>query len=269
MIDQFHAGAIMSFRRPAPRGAGVGNLLRTSVRLFQASLLKCLPLAMLAVLCASLPNIYWNASGHPISLFGPYDTTFRVLSVFGLTSALWLFGALMLRQRALALGAGPLLGAELLASLRRLPVLLAGVVLADLSMVAVLLLVLALAPGAPLPLNGLALLPGVFLLVCYLVLLPVMLLDQAGPLTALARSVRIMRPLWWQALTALVIAVLLSFLGALIFAAVLGVAADLLAGNGAAMKAVVNAGVVGFYALFVVYLSALQLVLHSAASSSA
>jgi hypothetical protein len=226
------------------------------VRLFQASLLKCLPLAMLAVLCASLPNIYWNASGHPISLFGPYDTTFRVLSVFGLTSALWLFGALMLRQRALGLGAGPLLGAELLASLRRLPALLAGVVLADLSMVAVLLLVLAL-------------LPGVFLLVCYLVLLPVMLLDQAGPLTALARSVRIVRPLWWQALTALVIAVLLSFLGALIFAAVLGVAADLLAGNGAAMKAVVNAGVVGFYALFVVYVSALQLVLHSAASNSA
>jgi hypothetical protein len=259
----------MSFWRPAPHGAGVGILLRTSLRLFQASLLKCLPLAMLAVLCASLPNIYWSASGHPISLLGPYDTIFRALSVFGMTLALWLFGALMLRQRALALGAGPLLGAELRASLRRLPVLLAGVLLANLSAVAVLLVVLALVPGAPPALDALALLPGVFLLVCYLVLLPVMLLDQAGPLAALARSIRIMQPLWWQALTALVIAVLLSFFGALIFAAVLGVAADMLDGNGAAMKAVVNAGVVGFYALFVVYLSALQLVLHSAASNSA
>ena len=62
-----------------------------------------------------------------------------------------------------------LLGAELQASLRRLPVLLLASLLANLSVIAgVLLLVL----------------PGVFLLVCYLVLLPVMLFD-GRPLPAL------------------------------------------------------------------------------------
>jgi hypothetical protein len=161
---------------------------------------------------------------------------------------------MMLRQRAVVLGAPLLLGAELLASLRRMPVALLSWVLADLSVTLGLLLLLV---------------PGVYLLVCYLVLLPVILFEDAGPVAALLRSVRLMRRLWWPALAALVIAVLLSFIGALLFAAVLAVAAEMFAGNGAAMKAVVNAGVIGFYALFIVYLSALQLVLHSAASNSA
>ena len=82
--------------------------------------------------------------------------------------------------------------------------------------------------------------PGVYLLVCYLVLLPVILFDAPGPLAAIVRSVQIMRQLWWPAFAALVIAVLLSFIGAIVFAAVLAVVADALAGNGAAMKAVVN-----------------------------
>jgi hypothetical protein len=238
---------------PAPNGARVSDLLQAAARLFRASLLKCLPLGMMAVLCASLPNIYWNATGHAVNLFGPYDTNFRVLSLIGIAIALWLFGAMMLRQRAVALGAPILLGAELQASLRRLPVALLSSLLADLSVALGLLL----------------LLPGVYLLVCYLVLLPVILFEDAGPVAALLRSVRSMRRLWWPALAALVIALLLFLIGTLVFAAILVVAAEMFAGNSVAMKAVVNAGVIGFYALFIVYLSALQLVLHSAASSSA
>jgi hypothetical protein len=244
----------MTASTPAPNGARVSDLLQTAVRLFRASLLKCLPLAMIAMLCASLPNIYWNATGHPVSLFGPYDTNFRLLSLMGIAIASWLFGAMMLRQRAVVLGAPLLLGAELQASLSRLPVVLLATLLAVVSVNLGLLLLL---------------LPGLYLVVCYLVLLPVILFEGAGPLAALLRSVQIMRRLFWPALAALVIAVLLSMIGALVFAAVLAVAAEVFAGNSAAMRAVVNAGVVGFYALFMVYLSALQLVIHSAASSSA
>ncbi|MGA8708390.1 MAG: hypothetical protein WB646_15560 [Steroidobacteraceae bacterium] len=245
----------MSFLTPAPQGARVGDLLQTAVRLFQASLLKCLPLGMMAVLCASLPNVYWNAiTGHSTSLAESHDGRFVALSAVGIALGLWLYGAMMLRQRAVVLGAPLLLGAELQTSLRRLPVMLLASLLANLSVTAGVLLLVA---------------PGVYLLVCYLVLLPVILFERAAPLAAIVRSVRIMRQLWWPAFAALVIAVLLSFIGAIVFAAVLAVVADALAGNGAAMKAVVNAGVVGFYALFGVYLSALQLVLHSAASNSA
>ncbi len=244
----------MSFLTPAPQGARVGDLLQTAVRLFQASLLKCLPLGMVAVLCASLPNVYWNATGHSTGLADSHDPRFVALSAIGIALGLWLYGAMMLRQRAVVLGAPILLGAELLASLRRLPVMLLAWLLANLSVAVGLLLLVA---------------PGVYLLVCYVVLLPVILFEHAGPLAASVRSVRMMRQLWWPAFAALVIAILLSFIGAIVFAAVLAVVADALAGNGAAMKAVVNAGVVGFYALFGVYLSALQLVLHSAASNSA
>jgi hypothetical protein len=145
---------------PAPNGARVSDLLQTAAGLFRASLLKCLPLAMIAMLGASLPNIYWNATGHPVSLFGPYDTNFRVLSLVGIAIASWLFGAMMLRQRAVVLGAPLLLGAELQASLSRLPVVLVGTLLAVVSVNLGLLLLLV---------------PGLYLVVCYLVLLPVIL----------------------------------------------------------------------------------------------
>lgn len=244
----------MSFRTPAPHGAQVGDLLQTAVRLFRASLLKCLPLAMMAVLFASLPNIYWNATGHALTLSGPFDANFRLLSVVGIAVGLWLFAAMMLRQRAVALGAPLLLGAELRAALTRAPVLWLSALLADAGMLLGALLLVV---------------PGVFLMVCWLALVPVVLFERAGPVAALVRSVQLVRRLWWHAFTALVIAVLMSLVAAIIFAAVLAVAAELASGNAAAMKAIVNAGVVGFYALFAVFLSALQLVIHSAASSSA
>jgi len=111
--------------------------------------------------------------------------------------------------------------------------------------------------------------PGVFLLVCWLVLVPVILFERAGPIGALVRSVQLMRPLWWQAFAALVIAALLALIAAVLFIAVLAVVAEVFAGNDAAMKAILNAGVVGFYGFFAVFMSALQLALHSAASNSA
>jgi len=244
----------MTASTPAPNGARVSDLLQTAARLFRASLLKCLPLAMIAVLCAQAPNVYWVASGHTIGLYAQYDTNFDLLTLIGSTLELWLVGAMMLRQRAVVLGAPILAGAELRAALRRLPVLLLGSLLAILSVLAGLLLLL---------------LPGVFLAVCYLLLLPVILFEGVGPVAALLRSVQLARPLWWPALAALVIAILLFFIGALLFAAMISVLVEMFAGNRAAVEAVETAGIVGFGALFVVYLSALALVVHSAASSSA
>ena len=85
-------------------------------------------------------------------------------------------------------------GAELIAAVHRLPVMLLGWILAQLSLFVGFTLLL--------------LLPGVFLLVCYLVLLPVLLFEKLNPYTALVRSVQLVRPHWWKALATLVIAVL-------------------------------------------------------------
>jgi hypothetical protein len=244
----------MTASTPPSGSASVSELLATASQLFRASLLKCLPMGMVAVLCAQSANIYWMASGHVLSFTADYDTNYDLLATAGVAVELWLLGAMMLRQRAVVLGARILPGAELRVAFRRLPFILASTLLAGLSVLAGLLLLV---------------LPGVFLMVCYLVLLPVVLFDGLGPFAAVLRSVQLLRPLWWKALAACVIVMLLFLIGGLVVAAIIGVIAELLSGNGAAFAAVETAITVAFGALFFVYLSALMLVLHSAASSSA
>jgi hypothetical protein len=245
----------MSAFRPAPGAVRVTGLLQAAAQLLRASLLKCLPLAMLAMLCARLPNLYWIASRHAPDLRAQHDLGFDLLTLAGTAIELWLIGALMLRQRAVALGAASPLRAELAVALRRLPVILLSALLANLSVAVGLVLLIV---------------PGVFLLVCDLVLMPVLLFEGAGPVAALRRSVRLMRGLWWQALTAVVMATLgFLMVGTLVFAAILAVIAALLAADPSAFAAVETATIVGFGGLFLVCLSALLLVLHSAASSSA
>jgi hypothetical protein len=237
-----------------PGSASVSDMLATAAQLFRASLLKCLPLGMLAVLCAQLPNIYWIATGHTISFSAEYDANFELLTFLGTAIELWLIGAMMLRQRAVVLGAPVRAGSELRAALRRLPVILVSTLLATLCVAAGLVVLIV---------------PGIFLLVCFLVLMPVVLFDGLGPYAALLRSVHLIRRLWWKALAAFVIASLVFFVCAIVFAAIIGVIATLLAGDGPVFAAIQTATTVGFGALFFVYLTALLLVLHSAASSSA
>jgi hypothetical protein len=244
----------MTASMPPSGSASVSDLLATASQLFRASLLKCLPMGMVAVLCAQSANIYWMASGHVLSLTADYDTNYDLLAIAGVAVELWLLGAMMLRQRAVVLGAPILPGAELRVAFRRLPFILASTLLAGLSVILGLLALI---------------LPGVFLMVCYLALLPAVLFDGLGPVAAVLRSVQLMRPLWWKALAACVIVMLLFLIGGLVVAAIIGVIAELLSGNGAAFAAVETAITVAFGALFFVYFSALMLVLHSAASSSA
>jgi hypothetical protein len=244
----------MTASQAAPRGASVGRWLETAARLAGATLLLCLPLAMLAVLCWLVPKFYWTASGHPMSLGALHDPIFNLLTIVGVTLELWLLAALMLRQRAVARRVPLSAAAALGAAARRLPWILPGALLATLSMAAGLLLVI----------------PGVYLAVCYLLVwLPVMLFDELGAFASLARSVHLLRPLWWQGLAALVITALIFVIGAIVYATIIQAFAGVLAGNRAAFAAIHAVASVGFGALFIIYLSALQLVLYSAASSSA
>jgi len=163
---------------PAP-GASVSALLETATQLFRATLLKCLPLAMLAVLFAQLPNIYWIATGHQLSLRVPQDSTYEGLAAFGWVVEVLLFAAMMLRQRAVIAGTGVDVTRELRLALQRLPILLLTLLLAGLSVAAGMLLLVV---------------PGIFLMVCYVVVLPLSLFEDAGPYRALVRAVQLMRP---------------------------------------------------------------------------
>ena len=102
-----------------------------------------------------------------------------------------------------------------------------------------------------------------------LILLPIILFEGLGPYAAVRRSVRLLRPLWGRSLAAFVFALLAFMVCALAFAAIISVLAGLLAGNGPALEAIETASSVALGALLFVFLTALALVLHSAASSSA
>jgi hypothetical protein len=236
----------MTASMPPPHSASVSELLETATQLFRATLLKCLPMAMLAVLCSQLANVYWIATGHAISFSVKHDGNYALLSVLGAAFEMWLISAMMLRQRAVALAAPVHAVAELRAAWQRLPSIL-GCALLGLLLIG----------------------PGVFLLICYVVALPVVLFEGLTPYRALVRSVRLIRRLWWKTLASCVFALLGFVVCALVFAAIIGVLAGLLAGNGPAFQAIQSASSVALGALFFVFLSALVLAIHSAASSSA
>jgi hypothetical protein len=239
---------------PAP-GASVSQILETASRLFRVTVAKCLPLAMVAVLLAELPNLYWFARGHALDKLEyalPPDPTWWALSLLGTAVALYLTSAMMLQQRSLVAGIACPTGAALRAALHRLPLLLASWVLAQAS----------LAVGL-----ALLVLPGLFLFVCYLVMLPVVLFEHPNPAMVLIRCVTLVRPQWWKALAALVIAIIVVLVCVLVFAAILSILAVLI--TGPAFQAVTAACIVAFLAAAVVFLSALALTLHSAASYSA
>jgi len=238
---------------PPVRGSNISEWLERALQLFRVTLLKCLPLATIAVLCSDVPNLYWILTGHNLASGLPSDPTYWVLYVIGVSLALYIGSAVMLQQRSVALGVAFSAGTSLATAARRLPVLLLTCLLALLSLVAGFSLLIA---------------PGIFLLVCYLVLLPVVLFERHNPYAALVRCVLLTRMHWWKLFTALVITLVVVLAGVLFVAAVVGIVATLLAGQGPAFEAIFATGALAVGAVQWVLLSALMLTLHSALASS-
>jgi hypothetical protein len=238
------------------RGQSVNDLLSTSVAVFRTTLLKCLPLAMIAVLCASVPNFYLRASGQSLDVASktPTEPVYWWLVTIAVVLTLYLFSAMMLRQLYFSGGIAVNVRQELMTAARRLPALVIAWVLMQLSLAVGFLLII----------------PGVFLFVCYLVLLPVVLLEgQLNPLQALLRCILLVRPNWWRVCTAFVIAMLGMLIVFLAFAAVMGILEALLAGLGQAFEAVAAAATIAVFAMVFVFFSAMALTIHSSANSSA
>jgi hypothetical protein len=236
-----------------PRSASVSDLLEAASRMFRSTLLKVLPLVLIAVLFGEIANIHWLATGHVLTTTLPHDPVYLVLRVVGGVIYVALIAAAMLRQRTLARGGEAAAADELRTALRRLPVLLATIVLATLSVVA-----------------GLALfvLPAIFLIVCYTVLWPLVLFDGLGPYRALVQSVELVRPFWWKACAAFVIAALVVLIWMFGLGAVLGILRSVFA-DSPLFRAVAAAGLLAAEAFMICFFSSVWIVLHSAASSSA
>jgi hypothetical protein len=250
------------------RGQSVQELLYTAFAVFRATLLKCLPFAMIAVLCEYAPYFYWVASGHKMEhvlAAAPAELTpaYWWLTLAGAVIAIYIFSAMMLRQVYFSGGFAVNARQELTLAARRLPSLLVSWVLMQLTLTVGFVFNVTL---------GFVLLifPGIFLFICYLVMLPVVLLEgQLNPLLALRRCVLLVLPNWWRVFAAFVIALLAIGVCALAFGAILGILAELLTGSAASFQAVMAAGVVAIGASIFVFFSALALAIHSSANSSA
>jgi hypothetical protein len=245
------------FKLP-PRSASVSDLLEAATAVFRMTLAKGLPLGMFAILLVAMPNIYWLTKGKPLDIWHPpTDTMFWLLTALGFAGYQLLAAALMVRQRDLLGARAPKIQQELSAAFARWPMLLAAAVLG----------------GAIIFAGMLALvLPGVYALVCLLLLRPVVLFEAHDPLHALRRSFSLARPLWIKVMASAVIAVLVFMICAFAAAACLGIVQSLLSLAGvqaAALSAFAAACGLGIQAVALVFFNALWLVLYSTASSSA
>lgn len=265
---------------PGPPVRGAVNLsewLERTLQLFRVTLLKCLPLATVAMLFPYVPNLWWIATGHDLLHGLPKDSTYWVMALVAAAFALFFASAVMLQQRSIALGVPFSAATSLAAAARRLPVLLLSWILAQLSLSVgfSLLFLPQVVEHGSWALNlglGAAAAAGVawvaFLLVCYLVLLPVVLFERHNPYDTLVRCVRLVRAHWWKIFLALLIALIAVLAGLLVMAAALAIVASVVAGQGPAFQAIVAAGSVAIDAIALALLLALSLTLHSALASS-
>jgi hypothetical protein len=240
-----------------PRSAEVGDIMDATMRVFRATLPKCLPLAMLSILLAQLASLYELARGRAPDLLKTHDASFWALFALGFAAWQLLAAIIMLRQRSMVSGRVPDLSGEWRAALQRWP----------------LLLVTAVLSGAVMALGFVLLIvPGIYAFVCFLLLRPVVLFENVDPLRALERCIHLAKPRWVKLCAAAVMGTLIVAVCTLAAVAALSLLAALLAGVGikaAATNAVGAAALLGVLSVAAVYFSALWLALYSVASSSA
>lgn len=241
---------------PPSRAASVSELLDAGSRVWRATLPKCLPLAMIAVVVANAPLFYAAVSGQPITNPRelPTDPLFWVWYAAAVIGYLFVGSIAIVRQRALAQTGQSDFHAALRLAVARLPALVAAMLLSYFAVVLGTMLLI---------------LPGIYLGVCLFVIWYVVLFDTENPWRALLRSVQLVHPLWWKYCAGILIALAVTFfsvfMGLMLAGLLLGL---LLPAGGAAANAIVAALGVGFMGTGMLFITAVGIVLHSAASSS-
>jgi hypothetical protein len=197
------------------------ELLDGGFRLFRATLVRCLPWSMLAVLCGQAPRALDVARGRIATGLPPHDAMWWSLTAVGGLLNVLFFGVLLLRQEAIAYGHRDGLRGQLWRLLRGAP----GYLLMALIWWAPMIL-LGAAIGAGWWGTSIALaLPAAYLTLAWWFAAYESLLQLRSPLAALRSSRALMRRQWWRTLGVLSISVVVL----LVLYALGGIAAVLLA----------------------------------------
>jgi hypothetical protein len=240
---------------PLTRTAEVSDLLDSAYGLFKQALLKCLPLAMAAVLVAEAASLYWLATGHALGRHPPADPLYWVLELAGTLLYLLLAAALVVRLNALRAGRPTQLRDNLLTAAHRWPVVVSATIIASL-MIAAGILALVL--------------PGIYLAVCLAPLTAVAVVEPLAPIAAIKRCIQLVRPMWVKVFACLLIAALIIIVCLFTVGLISSLLLYMLMGSNLAIaNALGTAILMAVMAAVQVFLFALCLTIYSAASSSA
>ena len=230
---------------PPARAQTLGEVLKSSARIFRLSLNATLPYAIIVAVCGDLANLRNLSQGLPVQSFDSTDPVWWAWNVVGSILALLFGSALLLRQKALAAGEP----ASIVAELRQAGVLLSRLIVCV--ALSTLVISFSLLPfGLALPMTGLnpslvghaaAVNVGMLLLLIPLSLPaawlalglffapPALVLKKLGPIDAMRHSYLLLRGNWWRT-AALSAALLGVLLGLLLLVASLAAAAVQIAG---------------------------------------
>ena len=199
----------------------IGQVLDSGFRIFKVSVVSCLLFGALSMIAGQLPNIYFVASGRPLTQFGGGSPLWLALYLTGTLIGLTLVSALVFRQYGIATGQRLGTSVELSQALRRLP--------AYFGMMILTMLVIGVGPGILIGISIAALRAGgsvgtyslavvlwlaaAVLLVYFMTPLslcgPSLLLDRKGPLQAIKYAFRLVRGNWWRTTVILTVTVVL------------------------------------------------------------
>lgn len=194
----------------------MGEVLDAGFRLFRATLGLCLPYGALLVIAGELGNFYDLFSGRVPQATLDHDRMWWTWYGVGLALALLIWGALLTRQDALARRQPISMRAELAASLRKFPQLIALTIVAWASITVGLLLLIV---------------PGLYLAVALAFGAPVLFLGGvSSPLRALTESARLVRGEWRRTALLLLLVILITLAADGVFAAILTAASIAIAG---------------------------------------
>jgi hypothetical protein len=211
---------------PPSRPQSAGEALDSAFRIFGATLAKCLPYAVGAVIIGQLPNLYGLVVHHsllqgPLQIQAVRDPLWWILALIAMCGAMALTNALILRQYGLASGHGFATRIELATGARRVPGLLLIGLLVMLTIVAFLVpvfIVIGAARVATSPvtvvayatLTGLVLLiPASWVLVRWSCAGTVYLLTDRGALESMGHSWRLTAGSFWRLSLIYTVAILL------------------------------------------------------------
>ena len=248
---------------PPARPQSIGEVLDSAFRLFQATLVPCLPYGVLATVAGQLQNIYLIVTGRALRSFTNNDPLWWGLYVLGALLAGTLLNAIFIRQAAIASGSLSSASAAFREALRRAPATLGLglLILAILGACFAPLLAIPRAywPSTRLALGVLAACVGVFFLCSW----PALLVGHKGVIGSLRHSAKLISGNWWRTVMIYAVAatmiIVVSVTAAIVFSilAAFGATRDLAVATAVSAVTVVASG-----AVYMPFITAMTLALY-------